>query len=96
MPIIKTYVCGKCKQNHNDPKDFRRITVLVDNDLEREQVPGSHQRFHSQVGSLKSDIWCGNCIKETGISYDSKPQETPATTIEDIVREICQEEIQNQ
>ena len=95
MPIITKYVCGKCKTESDNKGQYRRVAVIMFSGVD--ELPsqyGSSVRPYVSGNNQRNDIWCTDCTKQAGLS-DAKEPET-SITLEDLIREICQDEIGNQ
>lgn len=85
-----TYICDRCKMQDTDNK-IELISVKI--------VLSSHNDsgFHSTV---KQADWCRKCLASygfVGITEDTEPpviKIVPPQTLEDIVKEIIREELE--
>ena len=84
MTIITTYTCDKCghKQINND--QMWEIGISL--------------RHSGNPPTLKpKQLWCRTCVEKIGLLVPSPPLASapaPALTLEDIVRDIIQQEIE--
>lgn len=88
MSRITTYKCDRCKKSSETNKDL---------DLERVRVVWGD---YSGAGSYKQEHsaeWCKPCRIETGIENPNHDKAVapiiPPPTLDDLIREICREEI---
>ena len=85
-----TYKCDKC-----GAEDTTNKIGLVDVGV----FTGGYRRFGSGSGNYEyCKEWCYQCRLKTGLEQPKKPADAPAEvtrpTLEDMVREIVREEIQ--
>lgn len=91
MPIITKYICDRCKKEHDTAENIWDIAITCENSRYRSSytTPTKHQ----------SAIWCRTCVNEMGIFTPLLRAEgdfPPPITIDDMIRAIIVETIQNQ
>lgn len=88
MSHTTTWMCDRCKMNSNDVSD-----------LNLEEVAICFGTYHAtSYAPLHRAEWCRACRNEVGIIALSKKPADPAitpSTLEELVREIIREEIDN-
>ena len=90
MPITTTYSCDKCGMNHPDGKDLLTISVGVST------ISIAGKVGHYLPPTKIVGIWCKSCAAIAGLTGpEPKPEDPPVLTLDEIVREIVQEEIDN-
>ena len=91
--IVTTYTCDKCSHSQTErdkPRQLWDIGIILDT---TPRPPYSHR------SPLHKAQWCRECLIGLGIMVPSKTDKTKAPpsppTIEEMIREIIQEEIGN-
>lgn len=85
--------CDRCNRRVLDPSKLWAVAVVVVD--YRRFVPGSSAGAHSHSEHRKE--WCDDCVREIGILPKPKvknEEPEPPLSLEDLVREIAQEEIE--
>ena len=91
MTIVTTYTCDKCGHSQEDAKSPRQMWSL------EVAVKRMENKTYSAPFVNKGGItWCRECVIATGVVEPAKDEETPTSplTLEDLIREIIQEEIE--
>src|ERR1700733_14894536 len=93
----ETYTCDRCAHAQDRDRKFdgpyrwmRTITLCMEEGFVHRS--GTAERFLSR-DIVKTVLWCDQCCTETGIDGVTrlarpKPDEAPAPTLEDMVRDI--------
>jgi hypothetical protein len=102
MAKREIFTCDRCGYEQDRDRKFndemrwmRTITLFVeDGDANRHGVNPHHIASRDQSISA---LWCEKCCDETGVSRLNRlskptPDDPPAATMEDIVREIVRDE----
>lgn len=90
MATTTTYSCDRCKEQFDDRKNLQVVSA------------GVGQYWGSDGWSVRfSQDWCFPCIESFGIALHSRERHTVKpedhkVTLEDIIREMVREEIQQQ
>lgn len=88
MAIVTTYTCDKCGYEQTNPEQMWEIGVALK----------AHINTNPYVPpALKPKaLWCRACVEGIGLLIPSPKPKAPApepATLEDIVRELIQEEM---
>ena len=91
MGITTTWTCDKCKHSQNTKEKMFHVLlyVQIDNVVSTINAP----RLEA--------LWCRRCVESVSIlpvlkNEDNKHVVTPCSTLEDIIREIVQSEMQSE
>ena len=87
--IITTYTCDKCDHEQAEPDNPRqmwRVAISFS-----DAIKPNYPVYRSQE---REKLWCRDCVVNAGLVPPTKDEPTPLPlTLEEIVREIVQEEI---
>lgn len=91
--IVTTYTCDKCKHSQSDkekPMQLWEIGIGI-SPMEKNRYAYSRELSHKK-------LWCRDCVVKAGILPPNKDEKEkasePPITLEDIIREIIQEELE--
>lgn len=91
--IVTTYTCDKCKhsQEHpQSPKQLWDIGIGI-------ETAGCSSYYSTSPKLAHKQMWCRSCVIKAGLFPPSRTDEektpTPPPTLEDMIREIAREEI---
>lgn len=95
MSSVKTYKCDRCQATSTNKHDLGLQIVAVGTKLE----PYHNYTVGISIEdySNRTAEWCENCLRETGVIRNisgAAPISEPVPTLEDIIRQICREEIE--
>lgn len=95
MSITTVYKCDRCGKEADNPHDYYHVGVLLNSVY---MATGRWSASHQQQ-------WCTSCCEKVGIRgslarfhKENEPKEAPppAPTLEDMVRALIREELDNQ
>lgn len=92
MGVITIYTCDRCKKTIKKTDTPREDFYLISVRLE------SHFWLNNRgPNPVLRGSWCENCVTEVGLPKPGKFEEQPApkTALEDALRELIREEIEN-
>jgi len=99
MSQVTTYKCDKCKEESINSEDLKLTTIGVG---VKSTAYGSsyHEKAFSLYDPLRREMEvCDSCLEKLGFVHkkvnEYKEMEQPYPTLEDMIREIIREEIQN-
>ena len=100
MSKVTTYKCDKCRKESINPDELKLIVVGVGI---KSTAYGSsyHEKAFSLYDPLRREMEvCDSCLEKLGFVHkkegeDKKETQQPYPTLEDMIREIIREEIQN-
>lgn len=92
--------CDHCHKKADNPetrKELGLIRITVGTDITYSSYSGN--TVHPKLREWQAE-WCRECQKKFGVTLqwdpEKRPPEAKAPTLEEVVREICREEIQNE
>jgi len=90
--MIKTaYICDRCKHEQEKPEQMWNVAVLA------EHFPDT-PRANTYDAFISAQLWCRKCCEEMKIYpiVSRKKEEEPLPpTLEDQIREIVRDEVEN-
>ena len=91
--IVTTYTCDKCghsQERPGSPKQLWDVGIGI-------EVVGSSRSYSTSPPLFHAKIWCRDCVTKAGLLLPSRTDEekapTPPPTLEDMIRELIKEEI---
>ena len=91
MTIVTTYTCDKCGSKQTEPSNPRQMWRVAINfsDAGKPSYPMHRTLAHEK-------LWCRDCVVSAGLVPPKVDEPTPEPlTLEEMIREIIQEEIGN-
>ena len=99
MSKITTYKCDKCGKENTDPNELKLTTIGVGTKSIIYTSNYRESEFDLYDPLRREMEICPDCLSNLGFirreKTDPKKVEIPYPTLEDVVREIIREEIQN-
>lgn len=90
MTIVTTYTCDKCGHSQEEKEQMWTVGVSVTH------LDSSH--WYGNINTLNPKaLWCQDCVEGLGLLLPSTKPDAPApplVTLETIVRELIQEEME--
>lgn len=89
MPIMTKYVCDRCKAEQNTGEQMWHLGIVCTHD--------GHTSYHGSTTPRHTVLWCRKCVEEIGVILPmvlrAEGVEAPQPTIEDMIRAIVKQAI---
>jgi hypothetical protein len=90
MSVTTTYQCDRCETAETRPEGFIRAYIKT--------IDARSTFLHPRDHEVAQAIFCRRCSGDLGLKIPRRdePKPDPEPTLEDMIRAIVQEEVENQ